>query len=101
LDKLSEALLKLNQGRGPDILAIAEVESLRAAELLQKALNDRLSDATLHYGNVLMKEVTAGRHIAPAILTRLPVVRDRTRLHGSRQRILEGHIVINGQELVV
>src|SRR5262245_7356803 len=27
LDKLSEAILKLNDGRGPDILAIAAVES--------------------------------------------------------------------------
>jgi hypothetical protein len=48
-----------------------------------------------------MKEVAAGRHIAPAILTRLPVAGNRTRLHGSRLRILEGHIEVNGQDLVV
>src|SRR5262249_49853199 len=42
LDRLSEALLRLNEGRGPDILAVVEVESERAAELLKQALNRRL-----------------------------------------------------------
>src|SRR5262245_20016315 len=101
LDKLTDALLKMNDGKGPDILAIVEVESVRAAELLQKALNDKLADEKLHYQSVRMKELTAGRHIAPAIITRLPVVRDRTRLHGNRQRILEGHIKVNDHELIV
>jgi endonuclease/exonuclease/phosphatase family metal-dependent hydrolase len=101
LERLTEALLKLNGGRGPDILALAEVESLRAAQLLQEALNDKLGDTSAHYTNVLMKEVNGGRHIAPAILTRLPVVRDKTRSHGRRQRILEGHIVVGGHDLVV
>lgn len=101
LTKLTDALLKLNDGRGPDILALAEVESLRAAELLQQALNARLPDPSLHYQNVLMKEVAGGRHIATAIITRLPAVKNRTRLHGKRQRILEGHIVVDGHDLVV
>ena len=98
---LSKALVQLNDGKGPDILALAEVESVRAAELLQEALNKRLEDESLHYTSVLMKELTAGRHIAPAILTRLPVQSDRTRLHGRRQRILEGHVVVDGQDLVI
>src|SRR5436190_692069 len=38
---------------------------------------------------------------APAIITRLPVLKERTQLLGKRQRILEGHIVVNDQELVV
>jgi endonuclease/exonuclease/phosphatase family metal-dependent hydrolase len=101
LDHLSKALIGLNDGRGPDILGIVEVESLRAAELLKAALNSRLPDASLHYQHVLMKEVAGGRHIAPAILTRLPVKADKTRLHGKRQRILEGHIAVNGHDLVV
>jgi endonuclease/exonuclease/phosphatase family metal-dependent hydrolase len=101
LDHLSEALIQLNDGRGPDILAVAEVESLRAAELLRQALNRRVPDPSLEYTNVLMKELVAGRHIAPAIITRLPVERDRTRLHGSRLRILEGHITVHGHDLVV
>jgi endonuclease/exonuclease/phosphatase family metal-dependent hydrolase len=101
LEHLSEALMKLNQGRGPDILALAEVESVRAAELFRAALNRRLSDPSLHYTNVLMKDLSAGRHIAPAIITRLPVQRDRTRLHGSRLRILEGHVKVSNHDLVV
>jgi endonuclease/exonuclease/phosphatase family metal-dependent hydrolase len=101
LDHLSEALLKMNDGKGPDILAIAEVENTRAAELLQKTLNDQLPAETPPYGAPLMKEVWAGRHIAPAILTRLPLVRDRTRLLGKKLRILEGHIKVNDHDLVI
>jgi endonuclease/exonuclease/phosphatase family metal-dependent hydrolase len=101
LSKLTDAMLKLNSGRGPDILAMAEVESVRAGELLQNALNEKLADPSLHYTNLLMKEVSSGRHIATAILTRLPVVKNKTRLQGKRQRILEGHIVVDGHELVV
>jgi endonuclease/exonuclease/phosphatase family metal-dependent hydrolase len=101
LSHLSEALVKLNNGRGPDILAVAEVESPRAAELLRQALNKRLTDEALHYKDVLMKDKSAGRHISPAIITRLPVVRNKTRQHGKRLRILEGHIVVNAHELVV
>jgi endonuclease/exonuclease/phosphatase family metal-dependent hydrolase len=100
LSKLTEALLKMNNGKGPDILAICEVESVRAAELLKDALNQKL-DGKLHYQHVLMKEVSAGRHIAPAILTRLPVVKDKTRLLDKKMRILQGHIVVGGHELVV
>jgi endonuclease/exonuclease/phosphatase family metal-dependent hydrolase len=48
-----------------------------------------------------MEEISAGRHIATAILTRLPVEADRTRLLDKRRRILEGHVVVNGHALVV
>jgi endonuclease/exonuclease/phosphatase family metal-dependent hydrolase len=101
LDHLSAALLKLNDGKGPDIFAGVEVESARAAELLCDALNKRLNDPALHYTHILMKEVSGGRHIAPMILTRLPVDANRTQLLGRRQRILEGHITANGHDLVV
>jgi endonuclease/exonuclease/phosphatase family metal-dependent hydrolase len=101
LKKLSEPLIALNGGKGPDILAIVEVESVRAAELLRDALNARLADPALHYKNVVMKEVSGGRHIAPAVLTRLRVVGDRTHLLGNRQRILEVHLDVNDHPLVV
>ena len=100
LDNVSSVLTRLNGGRGPDILAVVEVESRRAAELLQQALNDRLPEDR-RYTHVLMEEVNAGRHMAPAILTRLPVDGDRTRLLDKRRRILEGHIMVEGNELVV
>jgi endonuclease/exonuclease/phosphatase family metal-dependent hydrolase len=101
LDHLTQALLALNGGKGPDILAICEVESVRAAELLQQALNRQLPDGVPPYRNLLMKEVSAGRHIAPAILTRLPVDASRTQLYNKQLRILEGHIVVDEHELVV
>jgi endonuclease/exonuclease/phosphatase family metal-dependent hydrolase len=105
LDHLTKALLALNDGKGPDILAIAEVESVRAAELLQQALNKGLVErgvaAAWQYQHVLMKPVSAGRHIAPAILTRLPVIQDRTRLINNRLRILEGRVVVDEQELIL
>jgi endonuclease/exonuclease/phosphatase family metal-dependent hydrolase len=73
---------------------------VRAAELLKEALNKRLP-AELQYQQVLMKEVSSGRHIAPAIITRLPVEADRTQLLDNRRRILEGHFAVNGHDLVV
>jgi endonuclease/exonuclease/phosphatase family metal-dependent hydrolase len=101
LDHLSQALVEMNDGRGPDILCVVEVESIRAAELLRDALNARLKDEKLHYQHVLMKEVKGGRHIAPAILTRLPVKGDKTQLHGRLERILEGHVVVDGHDLAI
>jgi len=48
-----------------------------------------------------MKELNGGRHIAPAILTRLPVEKDKTKLHGRMIRILEGRVVVGGRELII
>ncbi len=98
---LSEALVRLNGGKGPDILAVVEVEGPRAAEMLRDALNERLTDENLKYQHVLMKELSAGRHMAPAIITRLPVRGNKTQLHGRQLRILEGHIDVNGDDLVL
>lgn len=98
---LAAAMLKLNGGRGPDILALVEVESPRAADLLRHELNRLLPDETLHYQHVVMKEVKLGRHIAPALITRLPVRPGQTRLLGSNLRILETHLQVHGQNLVV
>jgi endonuclease/exonuclease/phosphatase family metal-dependent hydrolase len=100
-EHLSSALLKLNHGSGPDILALAEVESERAAELLRDALNAGLHGAAAPYKSILYRDPHGGRHIANAIITRLPVDGNRTQLHGHRQRILEGHIRVNGHDLVV
>lgn len=100
LDKMCEAILSINSGRGPDILAMCEVESVRAAQLLQAALNAKL-DPRLHYTNLVMKEMNSGRHIAPAVLTRLPVNTSRTKVIGSRQRIIECHVMNGDKELIV
>jgi endonuclease/exonuclease/phosphatase family metal-dependent hydrolase len=99
---LTEVLAALGDGKGPDILALAEVEAdSRAAEALKESLNKAIKPGTPPYQHLLMKNPHGGRNIATAILTRLPVVADRTRLIGTRHRILEGHIEVNGRDLAV
>jgi endonuclease/exonuclease/phosphatase family metal-dependent hydrolase len=101
LDHLCGVLLPLNNGKGPDILALAELESERSAELLQQALNKRLADRSLHYKNILFEPVAGGRHISTAVITRLPVEHNRTDLLDKRRRILEGRVKAAGKTLVV
>ncbi|MEO6809067.1 MAG: endonuclease/exonuclease/phosphatase family protein [Isosphaeraceae bacterium] len=99
---LADALLRQNNGRGPDILAMVEVESQRAVELLRDALNDRLSDDSA-YRTIVFRENRTGRRFAPAILTRLAARDGWTR--GPRdfdnRRILEAHLEAEGAPLVV
>jgi endonuclease/exonuclease/phosphatase family metal-dependent hydrolase len=102
VDHLSSALMKMNDGKGPDIIAGVELESERSAELLMEALNAKINDPQQKYKHILFKEIKGGRHIAPAIITRLDVEKDRTQLLGkNQQRILEGHIKANGHDLVI
>jgi endonuclease/exonuclease/phosphatase family metal-dependent hydrolase len=98
---LTEVLARLNEGKGPDILALAEVETEDAAQALMESLNRAIKPGTPPYKHVLMKDPHGGRHIATAIITRLPVNGDRTQLLGRRLRILEGHIDSSGKDLVV
>ncbi len=104
-DRIAGALVRMNGGRGPDVIACAEVESPRAAELLKDALNRKLDEAkadpALKYANVAMKDLDAGRHIAPCVISRLPLDSDRTRLRGPKLRILETHLTVNGYDLTV
>src|SRR5262249_14022217 len=55
----------------------------------------------LHYKNLLFRPVRVGRHIAPVILTRLPVDRGKTDLLNKSLRILRGVIKVDGKELTV
>jgi endonuclease/exonuclease/phosphatase family metal-dependent hydrolase len=97
---LTDALLKLNGGIGPDIIVGNEAESLRSAELLQQSLNAALPAGAARYDHVVMKELNnAGRHISPCIISRVPV--DRAELLGHRERILEARVTVNGHELVL
>jgi endonuclease/exonuclease/phosphatase family metal-dependent hydrolase len=100
LDHLTEVLAAMNDGAGPDILAIAEAESERSAELLMESLNKAIRKGS-PYRHVAYKNPKGGRDIATAVITRLPVIGDRTQLHGKRQRILEVHIKVNDHDLVV
>ena len=103
---LAQALLLMNDGRGPDVLALCEVENEHCLEALRDEANARLAEAgkgELRYANILFEPDRTGRRFAPGILTRLPVVRDRTRKLGAGglKRILEGHIDVGGHGLVV
>ncbi len=108
LDHLSQALLPLNGGIGPDILACCEVEDSPdpkrtpgALILLRDRLNAGIADPDLHYREILWKRMPGGRNIANAILTRLPVDPDRTRLVHGTERILEGVIRVRDHDLIV
>ncbi len=106
-DHMATALLRLNGGRGPDIVAFAEVENVRAADLLRGVLNAKLKaagqDDKLLYTQLAMKNIgnDAGRHISTGVLTRLPVSHGRTKMIGSNLRILEVHLTMNGHDLTV
>jgi len=105
LDRLTTVILKMNGGKGPDVLALAEVESVRAAELLQKALNKKLKDSNaddaLQYKFVVMRNLDAGRHIAPAVISRVNVALPFTKMLGRQLRILECHLYVNGPALTI
>jgi endonuclease/exonuclease/phosphatase family metal-dependent hydrolase len=101
LDNLTKVLAGLNDGRGPDILALAEVETERSAELLRDALNAKIGAKAPPYKAVLYRNPHGGRDIATALITRLPVAAGKTQLLGKRLRILEGHIDVDGHDLVI
>jgi endonuclease/exonuclease/phosphatase family metal-dependent hydrolase len=97
---LADILLQMNDGKGPDILAIVEVETIRAAEALRAELNGRLPAGAAPYGEVQMKEVSGGRHIAPALLGRVPAA-GSPQLHGKGLRILEAHVTAANHDLEI
>lgn len=101
LENLCTVLLPLNEGKGPDILAVAEIESARAVELLRRALNQRLKDSNLHYRHLVFVDTSGGRNIAPAVLTRLPVHPSTARLLDKKLRILEVRVEAAGQPLTL
>jgi hypothetical protein len=103
-DHLADMILKQNEGKGPDLLACVEVESVRAAELLKDAINAKLPAGAAKYDHVAMKELShnAGRYIAPCLITRLPIDAARTRLLGDHNlRVLETHVLADTADLTL
>lgn len=99
---LAEIILQVNGGRGPDLLACCEIESIRATELLRDTLNSRLGEGLPKYDHIAMKELdpNAGRFIAPCVISRVPLDANRTRLLGTNNlRILETYATENGHDL--
>jgi endonuclease/exonuclease/phosphatase family metal-dependent hydrolase len=101
LSRLTEVLAQMNRGRGPDVIALVEVESSRAVTLLKDAMNKKLANQALSYKYTAFKDVKGGRHIAPAVISRVPIVSDRVRLHGRTQRVLEAHLRVQGIDLAL
>jgi endonuclease/exonuclease/phosphatase family metal-dependent hydrolase len=104
-DRIASALVKMNGGKGPDVIACCEVESVRAAEILMGVLNAKLKEAKkdekLLYKTVAMQNLDAGRHIAPCVISRVNVDVRGTRLVKKPLRILEAHLYVNGADLCV
>ena len=99
LDLLAESLLAMNGGRGPDLLALVEVENRRAVELLRDRLHRELPPE-LHYHDLAHHDLITGRRIEPAILSRLPINHARTRTFGQR-RIIQAVVEVEGDELAI
>ncbi len=102
VETLRDAVLLHNDGRGPDVLAMVEVESRRSVEALRDSLNAVLPP-DYRYTGIVQRDDRTGRRFAPAVLTRLAVREDLTRGppdFGNR-RILEAHLESGGVPLVV
>lgn len=104
-DRIASALLSMNGGKGPDVIACVEVESVRAADLLKTTLNDKLKaakqDDKLLYKHVLMQNIDGGRHIAPCVISRVNVDVRNVKLLRKPLRILETHLYVNQKDLCV
>ena len=91
----------MNNGAGPDILALAEVEEAsEVPNLLMASLNAKLP-ADNQYRDIAFKNPHGGRCIATCVISKLPIQSNRVNLLGKRIRILEVPIKVNGKELIV
>jgi endonuclease/exonuclease/phosphatase family metal-dependent hydrolase len=99
--KLAAWLLKQNGGIGPDVIVGNEIESRRAAELLQQELNAGLPEGAVKFNHVAMEELDGGRHIAPCVISRYPLSGAKLLEPRSRMRILEVHVTANKYDLVL
>lgn len=101
VDRLTEIIMKMNGGKGPDILALAEVEEAsRSPEILMAALNSRLENAD-PYTSIAFKNPHGGRAIATCVISKIPIKQNQVTLLGKRLRILEVPILLDGKELLV
>lgn len=99
LDHLCDVLMQMNGGRGPDILALAEIESQRATDLLRIRLNNRMKSDADHYKYLAFKESGGGRHISTPVISRVPIAEHKT--IKNRYRILSVKLKGNDHDLYV
>ncbi|MBI3181073.1 MAG: endonuclease/exonuclease/phosphatase family protein [Myxococcales bacterium] len=102
IQNLSRVIREMNGGRGPDVLAMTEVEN---AAVVEKLRTEGLAD--LGYRPVAHVEDSDARGIEPALLTRYPVL-GAPKLHpvvneaGKKFRgILQVDLDVNGRTLTV
>ena len=98
---LGDVILSMNNGRGPDILALAEVEGERAAIILKEHLNARLKDRADHYQYLAYKDPKGSLHIANAVISRVPVISGSSKVLKKRYRILATRLGTKANPLVV
>lgn len=101
LSHLVKVLTTMNDGRGPDILALAEVEGEHITQRLKEALNRKIGNRAMPYQHIAYKNPKGGRHIATVVISRIPILSNRSRILKSRYRILEAHLDGGGHPLVV
>ncbi len=93
LDHLAQVLLHENEGLGPDMLGLAEVETgSRSVEALRDRLNKSLPPQATKYQHIQQKDPEGGRAIMTAVLSRIPLTGFRTQLWGKRLRILKTEV---------
>lgn len=96
LERLASVLSRMNNGKGPDVLAVVEVENRRVLQDLAEKLPQPQSYRIVHF------EGEAGRSIEVALLTRLEVKQASSHFvfPGIRD-ILRVDLVRNGHVLTV
>jgi endonuclease/exonuclease/phosphatase family metal-dependent hydrolase len=101
IDLLSATLAAQNDGRGPDVVVLVEVESRRCLQLLAAALNRRIRQ-TDPYHYICFREHHLDRGLAPAIISRFQLETD-SRLQDSfgERRIVAARIVADDRPLTI
>ena len=96
LTRLALVISKMNKGKGPDVLALVEVENKKVIADLVKKLPNPSGYKIVHY------EGKAGRGIEVALITRLDVADSSSHFvyHGIRE-ILRVDLKKNGHKLTV
>jgi len=87
VDQIAQAVLMMNDGRGPDILTMVEVESALCMTKLQQRLNSRLDQAGLGkwaYSEVVFYPDNTGRRFAPGTISRVQTIKAQSRKAGTR-----------------
>jgi len=106
LSVLADGLLQMNDGNGPDIVCMVEVENERCMSQLQDVVNAKLTrdgKADKKYTQMIFRLDNTGRRFAPGVLSRVKCDNNRTTKLGGRSngRLLRTHLDMDGYDLIV